>query len=311
MTARQRQDGSSASLFLHHVSSIRELQTHNAPYDAIIVAAGAAVGTLPEVGELLPLRLCYGETLVMAPPTASTSSDEDTHTRPHLSSSDLHSGREPEGAVVHYSPPAAQQNFSSSSSSSNMSAESTNTNSNSFDSSSPLFRSTLEYAEHLNSNSPVELHPASPVHPACTTLRESTHTAAEFSSNSPSLLGQPYVAVHGHATVMIGATKEYGWSADMAMALCTRQAAATPAATTAAATTPTQVAANSKFESSCVGEGTSSAGHTATPDKSPKGLLSSSLRDGEVVVSPEASELLVAAQALWAPIQHWHVSEVR
>ncbi|MEW5299269.1 MAG: hypothetical protein WDW36_002301 [Sanguina aurantia] len=71
----QRRNGSSAALLLQHVSSLTELQSRSGPYDAIIVAAGAAVGTLPEIGEQLPLRLCYGETLVMTPPTTASPPD--------------------------------------------------------------------------------------------------------------------------------------------------------------------------------------------------------------------------------------------
>jgi hypothetical protein len=46
----------------------QEQLQHAGGVDAVIVAAGAAVGTLAEIGEQLPLKLCQGYTLDMVPP---------------------------------------------------------------------------------------------------------------------------------------------------------------------------------------------------------------------------------------------------
>lgn len=45
-------NGSEASLRLQQVQSLAELEQQHGPYDAIVVAAGAAAGVLPEVGGL-------------------------------------------------------------------------------------------------------------------------------------------------------------------------------------------------------------------------------------------------------------------
>lgn len=41
--------GSAAQLVTERIASLAELETRHGPYDAIIVAAGAAVGALPEL----------------------------------------------------------------------------------------------------------------------------------------------------------------------------------------------------------------------------------------------------------------------
>lgn len=48
----QLQNGSEASLRLQQVQSLAELEQQHGPYDAIVVAAGAAAGMLPEVGTI-------------------------------------------------------------------------------------------------------------------------------------------------------------------------------------------------------------------------------------------------------------------
>lgn len=45
-------NGSEACLRLQQVHSLAELEEQHGPYDAIVVAAGAAAGVLPEVGTL-------------------------------------------------------------------------------------------------------------------------------------------------------------------------------------------------------------------------------------------------------------------
>ncbi|KAG2449227.1 hypothetical protein HYH02_005973 [Chlamydomonas schloesseri] len=87
--AEARSDGSTAQLRLQRVASLEHLRpSHAAPalsandnrsdsscsggvrgYDVVVVAAGAAAATIDEVAALgLPLQLCQGLTLVMAPP---------------------------------------------------------------------------------------------------------------------------------------------------------------------------------------------------------------------------------------------------
>ena len=46
-------NGSEACLRLERVQSLAELEKQRGPYHAVVVAAGAAAGTLPEVGQIL------------------------------------------------------------------------------------------------------------------------------------------------------------------------------------------------------------------------------------------------------------------
>ncbi|KAK9833582.1 hypothetical protein WJX81_008540 [Elliptochloris bilobata] len=61
--------GCAAQLVRQHVPSLVQLQADAGPFDAVVVAAGAAVGVLPELRGLLPLELCQGFTLELAPPS--------------------------------------------------------------------------------------------------------------------------------------------------------------------------------------------------------------------------------------------------
>ncbi|KAL0055085.1 hypothetical protein WJX82_006839 [Trebouxia sp. C0006] len=60
-------NGSEACLRLQQVYSLTQLEEQHGPYDAVVVAAGAAAATLPEVGGVLPLRLCQGYGLELTP----------------------------------------------------------------------------------------------------------------------------------------------------------------------------------------------------------------------------------------------------
>ena len=51
-------NGSEACLRLQQVHSLADLEEENGPYDAIVVAAGAAAGVLPEVGALHLRTIC-------------------------------------------------------------------------------------------------------------------------------------------------------------------------------------------------------------------------------------------------------------
>ncbi|KAL0035211.1 hypothetical protein WJX79_006153 [Trebouxia sp. C0005] len=60
-------NGSEACLRLQQVHALTQLEEQHGPYDAVVVAAGAAAATLPEVGGILPLRLCQGYGLELTP----------------------------------------------------------------------------------------------------------------------------------------------------------------------------------------------------------------------------------------------------
>ncbi|KAL4437088.1 hypothetical protein ABPG75_004227 [Micractinium tetrahymenae] len=63
--------GSAASLALQPVTSLRQLQAAAGPFDAVVVAAGAAVGSIEELQGRLPLDLCQGYSLDMSPAGSS------------------------------------------------------------------------------------------------------------------------------------------------------------------------------------------------------------------------------------------------
>lgn len=50
------QRGSNAELYIYPVASIEQLQAEHGPFEAVIAAAGAAAGVLPEIGEAPDLR---------------------------------------------------------------------------------------------------------------------------------------------------------------------------------------------------------------------------------------------------------------
>lgn len=65
--AQRSGGGSAAELRQRPVSSLAQLDQQEGGYDGIVVAAGAAVGTIQETAGLLPMELCQGYTLHMRP----------------------------------------------------------------------------------------------------------------------------------------------------------------------------------------------------------------------------------------------------
>jgi glycine/D-amino acid oxidase-like deaminating enzyme len=66
--------GSAATLRRREVRSLQELQAEEGPFDAIVVAAGAAAGSIAELQGVLPLELCHGHSLDMQPSSHDSSS---------------------------------------------------------------------------------------------------------------------------------------------------------------------------------------------------------------------------------------------
>lgn len=65
VAAERRRDGSAASMVLGlKVSSLAALEEQHGPFDAVVVAAGAAAGTIKEVADAkVPLRICQVSSL--------------------------------------------------------------------------------------------------------------------------------------------------------------------------------------------------------------------------------------------------------
>ena len=60
--------GSVATLHVQRVPSLQQLHGTGGPFDAVVVAAGAAVDSIAELQGRLPLDLCHGYSLDMRPP---------------------------------------------------------------------------------------------------------------------------------------------------------------------------------------------------------------------------------------------------
>ncbi len=84
--------GSAAALRQARVTSLRQLHAAEGPFDAVVVAAGAAVGSIAELQGLLPMELCHGYSLDMRPAGSFYSGDERSSSAGSNSSSGAGSG---------------------------------------------------------------------------------------------------------------------------------------------------------------------------------------------------------------------------
>lgn len=72
--------GGSSTATLHQgrsVESLARLDAEEGPFDAIVVAAGAAVDSIAELAGRLPLDLCHGYSLDMRPPASGSTGSSD------------------------------------------------------------------------------------------------------------------------------------------------------------------------------------------------------------------------------------------
>eukprot|EP00891_Asterochloris_glomerata_P002033 jgi/Astpho2/2033/Aster-x0499 len=75
----QQHPASQATLRLQHVTSLAALEAHHGPFDAVIVAAGAAAATIAEIeAAALPLELVQGYLIDMAMPPAGAAALQDS-----------------------------------------------------------------------------------------------------------------------------------------------------------------------------------------------------------------------------------------
>jgi glycine/D-amino acid oxidase-like deaminating enzyme len=88
LAAARAGPGSEATLHLRAVPSLRELTDAEGQFDAVVVAAGAAVESIAELRGLLPLDLCHGHSLEMRPGGTSSSSSSSDDIGSRGSSSD-------------------------------------------------------------------------------------------------------------------------------------------------------------------------------------------------------------------------------
>ncbi|GAB4818006.1 hypothetical protein N2152v2_005052 [Parachlorella kessleri] len=176
--AKHAGQGSEARLIPRAVASLGELEKEWGPYDAVVVAAGAAVGRIAELEGMLPVQLCQGYTLAMQPPATS-------HAEPGRRQQQR--GQEQGEGVGHVSAAHAQ---------------------------SPQHAEQAPQQPQHRHQAPQQpssgLGPPPPLRPS------------SYPVSAPSLLGPTYISAHGPNSLVVGATKRYGLSAEDAFAECAR-----------------------------------------------------------------------------------------
>jgi glycine/D-amino acid oxidase-like deaminating enzyme len=106
--AGQLPPGSGATLHIQQLASLGEVHGHGAgPFDAVVVAAGAAIGSLAELEGRLPLDLCQGYTLDLTPPGSGSSGSGGTSNGGDSGSASSSGSTSSSGAAVPAYPPAA------------------------------------------------------------------------------------------------------------------------------------------------------------------------------------------------------------
>ncbi|GIM09231.1 hypothetical protein Vretimale_13112 [Volvox reticuliferus] len=133
-----------------------------------------------------------------------------------------------------------------------------------------------------------------------------------YPADSPSLLGQPYMAAQGPMQLVVGATKSYGWTPEDALAACARSEYADAAAATAPAAPAT--AAPAIPDRHVLGRA-----YLGTAINNPDGKLNQEAAVEDIsasaVTSPgnvtSAESLRAAACGLWAPLARWRISTIR
>lgn len=175
--------GSSVRLVTRQVASLGELEREAGPYDAVVVTAGAAAGSVQEMAGVLPVTLCQGYTLVMAPPDGSEPSSG-SGPRSSGGGSDSSSGSTggsgAAGAGAAQLPQQRQQQ--------------------------QLLREEAGTSSRCSTGGPAA----------------GAATVSSYGS-APSLLGSTYISAHGPASLVVGATKRNGLSAEEALQECSRQ----------------------------------------------------------------------------------------
>ncbi|KAG1668890.1 hypothetical protein FOA52_016059 [Chlamydomonas sp. UWO 241] len=161
-----------------------------------------------------------------------------------------------------------------------------------------------------------------------------------YPAGAPSILGSTYLSAQGSTRIVLGASREFGWSADDALAMCAPQTAVlpppplpppppppsrqSPSAPLLPAPASKPTAGRSDEEgraSSSSNSGSSSSSSFQASTLSPgahqevSGSSSSSgsgsSTSGPDAVSSAASSLLAAGAAAWPPLTRWRIASVR
>ena len=210
---------SSAVLHVERVDSLQELLKQRwegasgKGWDGVVVAAGAGVGTLGGKFGELPLDLCQGCTLDLMPgngvvPEGAAARGEDGRAAaaaPLLvlelvdKSRHAEDGTADDGIATDDSSSSSNNAGSSSnrrSSSRSVRPDPEDAFSSSGHSNNSRFRSSINRTTSTSSSS-----------------------SMAYPASAPSILGQPYLASQGGEVLVLGASKEHGWSSEAALGL--------------------------------------------------------------------------------------------
>lgn len=317
--ATRRADGSCLQLHLQQVQSIEQLQGRcHGPFDAVVVAAGAAVGSIREVGGQLPLDLCQGYTIEMTPPPAECSStsvdDDDAYisggwSRSSSASANLN-GSTRSSSICHSSRHTQADSINSNTGSINSSSSDIYNTSTSINSSSSSVHSGPESinSDHANITST-----------SLSMDSSSVSTDHCYPADSSSLLGQPYLASQGGERLVIGATKQHGCSSQKAMQECRRssivcQAGGTLGNTGSDDNTSGIIRSHSPSAlTSSTSRNHSTSNQSSTSSNGISAALSSSCisSTSQAEVTAAIDDLIAGASSLWPPVQNWQVAVVR
>lgn len=196
------------------ISSLTDFEREHGRFDAIIVAAGAALDTIEEARGLLPLDLCQGYSLHMTSNGGESPAEHRRHNK-----------------------------------------------------------STLGNTQEEN-----RMTCAQPV--------------TRYPDAAPSLLGNPYLAMHGNTQAIVGATQQHDVSIDVAASLLDP--------------------ANNKTTPSSSYSNSSNTYSRRTKENDPSGRVSDGSRVGDDQHLFEAVHgLKIGASSVWPPLSSWSVSAVR
>ncbi|KAK9807965.1 hypothetical protein WJX73_008309 [Symbiochloris irregularis] len=183
--------GCSAELSQQHVTSLQALEASSpeaSSWDGMIVAGGAAVGVLPEIGSSLPLSLSQGYLIRLK--SQSIAHDSSSSVRPHTPLDGKTLAHEPE--MQQSSPSGAEPAVHSAAEASSSHGSDT----------------------EMSSSSPPNTFPAQRTAPA---------QQADDPDQAPvSTLGKTYMACQGPGTLIVGATQQYDYSPQSALEECGR-----------------------------------------------------------------------------------------
>lgn len=272
--AADRMDGSTAEVHIETVHSVTALHASaSGPYDAVVVAAGAAVDTIQELQGVLPIQICQVMYVlfqcVQCAPLHCTFSVV------------LHTAK---AQILHGASIVLNSILTT-------------------------CRCTLTESPHNG-------------YPACIqgyTLTMRPGSCKPYPHDAPSILGQTYIAAHGPHSLVVGATKSYGWSPQQALAMCHPRMSKVASGMhdkNRDIASPTTNINNNNTSGSRIGTSSDEARGISRQFRCQNDLAGAPGDTPAATHSTEAvaaakEELMAGAALAWPPITGWDVYEVR